>query len=56
MYVRNDASKIVIQYNSWQDNGMPGTSVFRLRSSVLYLIEYWVTGKEVYNHNIYCFG
>ncbi|SMD46274.1 hypothetical protein SAMN00777080_4955 [Aquiflexum balticum DSM 16537] len=50
MYVRIDASKMVIQYNSHQETEMTGTSVFRLRSSVTYFEEYWVTGKEADKH------
>ncbi len=30
MYVRNDASKMVIRYNSWQEPEISGTSVFGL--------------------------
>ncbi|WP_194777182.1 hypothetical protein [Pararhodonellum marinum] len=59
MYVRNDARKKVIQYNSRQQTEMSGTSLsddrracpttagdFRLRTSDPFEEEYWVTGKE----------
>ena len=48
MYVRNDASKMVIQFKSRQETKISGTSIFRLRSSVLFEEENWVTGKETY--------
>ena len=50
MYVRNDAGKMVIQYNSRQKTEMSGTSDFRLPTSNKFEVEYWVTGKEADNH------
>jgi hypothetical protein len=52
MYVRNDASKMEIQYNSRQETEMFGTSDFRLLTSNLFEVEYWATGKEADNHII----
>ena len=51
MYVRNDDSKMVIPYNSRQETEMSGTSDFRLRTSYLFEVESWVTGKEADNHS-----
>jgi hypothetical protein len=57
MYVRSDASKTLIEYNSRQETEISGTSDFRLRTSLptgqagdLFEVEYWVTGKEAVNH------
>ena len=50
MYVRNDASKMVIQYNSRQETEMSDTSDFRHRTSDLFEVEYWVTCKEADHH------
>lgn len=52
MYVRNDASKMVFQYNSRIETEMPVTSDFGHRTSDLFVLEYWVTGKLVDNHYI----
>ncbi len=40
MIVRNDASKMVFQYNSHQETEMFCTSVIGLPSSVLIVVEY----------------
>jgi len=50
MYIRSDASKILIEHNSRQETEMSGTSDFRLRTSDVFEVEYWVTGKEADNH------
>jgi len=60
MYVRNDARKMEIQYNSHLETEMFVTSDFRLRPDSyrddLIEVEYWVTGKKADNHiNKYCF-
>ncbi|WP_194972352.1 hypothetical protein [Aquiflexum lacus] len=47
MYVRNNASKMVIQYNSHKETDMSGPSLPTEQAGVLFVIEYWVTGKEV---------
>ena len=59
MYVRNEANKMEIQYNSLQETEMSGTSDFRLRTSLptgqagnLFELKYWVNCKEAGNHNI----
>jgi hypothetical protein len=54
MYLRNDASKMEIQYNSRLEIEMSVTSNFRLRTSDQFEVEYWVTGKEAVNQiNLY---
>ena len=57
MYVRNDARKMEIQFNSRLETEMSVTSDFRLRTSLptgqagdQFEVEYWVTGKEAGNH------
>ena len=46
MIGRNVANKMVIQYNSRQDMDMSGTSNFGLRTSDMFVIEYWFTTKK----------
>ena len=46
--MRNFSSKTVTQNNSRKDPKIDDTSIFRLRSSVLFEEENWVTGKETY--------
>lgn len=41
---------MTIQYNSCHETGMSGISVFRLRTSVMFVLGYWVTGKKVDNN------
>jgi len=59
MYIRNDASKMEIQYNSRQETEMPGTSDFKLGPDSyldnLFEEEYLVTGNEADNHNLFKF-
>ncbi len=50
MNVRNDASKMVILYNTRQETERCSSSDFRLRSYVLFVVKNWVTGKEAVNH------
>lgn len=50
---RSDASKLIIHYKSWLESQMPGSSVFRHRSSDQFVKEYWPTDKEadIYKNN-----
>jgi hypothetical protein len=50
MQVLIDANKIAIYSNYWLDPDWSGSSVFRLRSSVLYVKAYWVTANKVNSH------
>jgi hypothetical protein len=52
IHVGNDPSKMVVHYNSRKETEMSSTSDFRLRTSDMFVVEYWVTGKEADNNKI----
>jgi hypothetical protein len=51
MYITHDAGKMVIKYNSPYKSEMSGTSDIGHRTSNLFEVEFWVSGKEEDNHN-----
>lgn len=50
MYLRKEAGKKIIQYNSRKETEMSSTSDTQLRTSDLFVIEYCLTGKEADIH------
>jgi hypothetical protein len=52
MDVGNDVSKMVIHYNSRKETEMSGTSLPTGQGCDLFVVEYWVTGKESDNNKI----
>jgi len=51
MHICIDFSKMILQFKSWPETIMYGTSVFRLPSSNPFVEDYWPPGKVADNQN-----